>query len=64
MLACFRTQADILSRFDPVVERLRPAPAYDFTQPPHPGPLNYETWGWALTGARWRQLATEVPCAA
>lgn len=65
MLACFRTQTEILSRFDPSTERLRPAPAYDFTQPPHPGPLNYETWGWELTGARWRSIAAqEIACAA
>ena len=65
MLDCFRTQAEILSRFDPGIERFRPAPAYDFTAPPHPGPLNYETWGWELTGARWRDHARgEMPCAA
>ena len=65
MLGCFRTQAEILSRFDPAVERFRPAPGYDFTEAPHPGPLNYEAWGWELTGARWRALATEaIPCAA
>ncbi len=46
MLACFRTQAAILSHFDRQAERFRPAPAYDFTAPPHPGPLNYEDWGW------------------
>ena len=59
MLACFRTQTEILSRFDPTTERLRPAPEYDFTRPPHPGPLNYEAWGWDLTGTRWRALASQ-----
>lgn len=64
MLDCFRTQTEILSRFDSGTERFRPAPAYDFGAPPHPGPLNYETWGWELTGARWRALARkEMPCA-
>ena len=57
MLGCFRTQADILSRFDPGTERFRPAPAHDFAMPPHPGPLNYESWGWELTGAQWREEA-------
>ena len=54
MLACFHTQRDILSRFDPTTERFRPAPAYDFTQPPHPGQLLYEQWGW-MTGQFWRK---------
>jgi len=57
MLDCFTTQADILSRFDDSRVRLRPAPVYDFAQPPHDGLLNYETWGWPLTGARFRELA-------
>ena len=59
MLACFHTQRDILSRFDPAVERFRPAPSYDFAQPPHPGRLLYEEWGW-MTGAAWRE---RVRCA-
>lgn len=54
MLGCFVTQRDILGRFDPSVERFRAAPAYDFTQPPHPGRLLYEAWGW-MSGARWRE---------
>lgn len=54
MLACFHTQRDILSRFDPTVERFRRAPAYDFSKPPHPGRLLYEEWGW-MTGAAWRE---------
>ena len=57
MIACFRTQAAILSHFDVTHERFRAAPAYDFTAPPHPGPLNYENWGWSMTGHRWRSLA-------
>lgn len=64
MLDCFHTQRDILSRFDPAVERFRPAPAYDFAAAPHPGTLNYESWGWELTGTRWRALARDASCAA
>jgi LmbE family N-acetylglucosaminyl deacetylase len=60
MLACFHTQREILSRFDPAIERFRLAPAYDFSQPPHPGRLLYEEWGW-MTGAAWRE---RVRCAA
>lgn len=56
MIACFRTQREILGRFDPRVERFRPAPAYDFSQPPHPGRLLYEQWGW-MSGTAWREQA-------
>lgn len=58
MLACFHTQREILSRFDPARERFRRAPAYDFSKPPHPGRLLYEEWGW-MTGAAWRE---QVKC--
>ncbi len=47
MLACFATQASILSQFGTGTESFRAAPTYDFSQPPHDGPLNYELWGWA-----------------
>ncbi len=57
MLDCFTTQAGILRLFDASLERFRPAPGHDFTAPPHPGPLTYESWGWEMTGARWRALA-------
>ena len=60
MLNCFASQAEILSRFDDGHVQLRPAPPYDFTSPPHDGPLNYETWGWPMTGARFRALAREA----
>ena len=57
MAACFTTQQAFLTRFGFAHERFRAAPAYDFAQPPHPGRLNYEYWGWPLTGARFRDLA-------
>ncbi len=50
MLACFASQADVLAMFDPAVERVRAAPAYDFTAPPHRGPLHYEELGWWIGG--------------
>ena len=52
MITCFHTQREILSRFDPAVERFRPAPVYDFSRPPAPR-LLYEAWGW-LGFAEWR----------
>ena len=56
MLGCFATQAQILAAFRTEVEAFRPA-CPDFTAPPHPGTLNYEHWGWSMTGPRWRALA-------
>jgi LmbE family N-acetylglucosaminyl deacetylase len=55
-LACFASQHETLACFDPVRELFRPAPAYDFSQPPHPGTLLYEQYDWGMTGARWRAL--------
>lgn len=54
MLDCFVTQRWLFEPFDVSVERLRPAPAYDFREPPHPGELHYETLGWGITGEEWR----------
>lgn len=69
MLACFVTQAATLAPIaDAVltVERFRPvatsapAPAYDFTRPPHPGRLHYERHDGGLDGERWRTLAAQA----
>ncbi len=60
MFDCFRTQARTLAAFGTDQESFRPAPAYDFAQPPMPGRLNYEHWGWSMTGARWRALARDA----
>jgi LmbE family N-acetylglucosaminyl deacetylase len=57
MLACFRSQRATLTPFAPHAERFRPMPRYDFSQPPHHGPLYYEQLGWSMTGERWRALA-------
>ena len=64
MFDCFQTQSAMLGAFGTLQECFRPAPAYDFTVPPLPGRLNYEHWGWSMTGARWRELAREALCAA
>lgn len=64
MYDAHKSQANVLSRFSASVERFRCAPDYDFSQPPHSGPLNYENWGWEMTGERWRELARGgTPCA-
>ncbi|UQA62961.1 PIG-L deacetylase family protein [Polyangium aurulentum] len=57
MLRSFASQSRVLVPFGVQAERFRAAPAYDFTRPPHEGPLHYETLGWPMTGARWRELA-------
>jgi N-acetylglucosamine malate deacetylase 2 len=60
MLACFTTQRQVLAGFPVGTERLRPAPSYDFTAPPHSGRLFYETFPWGMTGTRFRRLAAEA----
>lgn len=58
MIDCFATQQQVLQQFEIATERFRIAPVYDFSEAPHPGPLNYECWGMPLTGAAWRSLAS------
>lgn len=60
MVDCFLTQRDILAGLQFDTERFRVAPAYDFRAPPHPGILLYETFGWGISGADWRQRAGEA----
>lgn len=50
MLTAYSSQHPFLLEFDPTVERFRPLHAYDYSQPPHPGPLNYQVWGWPVSG--------------
>lgn len=57
LLACHESQTYLLEKIPVECERLRRAPNYDFTQPPHPGRLFYEYFPWGMTGERWRQLA-------
>ncbi|MCY1073994.1 PIG-L deacetylase family protein [Archangium lansingense] len=60
MLACYASQTRTLDTFPVREERYRAAPRYDFTRPPHEGTLPYESRGWRMTGARWRELAREA----
>jgi LmbE family N-acetylglucosaminyl deacetylase len=57
MLACYRTQQKVVRCFSAAEERFRPAPVYNFTAPPHAGPLFYEQLGFGMTAACWRELA-------
>ena len=60
MLSAYVSQQVVLSGFSVGPERLRPAPAYDFTSPPHPGKLWYESLGWPMTGNLWREIAARI----
>ena len=60
MLACFTTQAEVLRSISLSPEYLRPAPDYDFTQPPHAGALWYEGQDWGAKGTDWREAAREA----
>jgi hypothetical protein len=60
MLASYTSQREVLAPFGDDAEPLRCAPDYDFTAPPHPGPLNYERLGFGWSGVRWRELAGDA----
>lgn len=57
LLDCHASQQAMLRLVPLDAERFRPAPAYDFTAPPHPGELLYEHFGWGPDGATWRASA-------
>lgn len=57
MLQCYKTQYRTLTEFPRDAEKFRMAPAYDFLEPPHQGPLAYETFMWRMDGAGWRRAA-------
>ncbi len=57
MIARFPSQQHVLVQFQTTEEIFRKAPAYDFSSPPHPGPLQYELWNWGITGEDWRKCA-------
>jgi LmbE family N-acetylglucosaminyl deacetylase len=58
MMDAYASQRLVLDNFAVDRERLRVAPEYNFTEPPHSGKLWYECMGWPMTGARWRELAS------
>jgi LmbE family N-acetylglucosaminyl deacetylase len=57
MLACFASQREVIAAFPLRDERLRAAPEYDFTRPPHEGPTHYERLGWPMSGQDFRARA-------
>jgi LmbE family N-acetylglucosaminyl deacetylase len=50
MLSKYVSQPELRNFVSARVERIRPLANYDYSQAPHPGLLNYEAWGWAMTG--------------
>lgn len=60
MMDAYTSQQLVLENFPIDCERLRLAPEYDFSEPPHSGKLWYECMSWPMTGAHWRQLATSA----
>lgn len=57
MMDSFISQRLVLENFPVIDEKLRIAPIYDFSQPPHERKLWYECMNWPMTGSRWRELA-------
>jgi LmbE family N-acetylglucosaminyl deacetylase len=62
MLAAHATQAGTLASFGAADEAFRPAPAWDFAQPPNGGRVLYESyrWGTDFAGFRERVLAARA----
>ena len=60
MMDAYASQRLVLESFPVDCERLRLAPQYNFSEPPHVGNLWYECMGWPMNGARWRELATSA----
>jgi LmbE family N-acetylglucosaminyl deacetylase len=58
LLDCFRSQTPILRKFPVEKEVFRPAIAYDFAAPPHPGELYYEARNLGWTWPEWREAIT------
>jgi len=60
MYQAYRSQDSILALFPIGVERLRTAPAYDFTRPPHAGATRYGTSPSSMTFEAFCELARQA----
>ena len=63
LLACFTSQQQTLQSFPLDRELFRIAPAYDFTQPPHPGACFYDNYDWGMRTLRFCKLARKAEAA-
>jgi len=59
MFAAYVSQQLVIEKFNWREERFRAQPAYNYSQPPHPGKLNYELWQWPMTGREVSQAFAE-----
>jgi N-acetylglucosamine malate deacetylase 2 len=50
MFHTYKSQELVLDGFRPDYETFRPLAGYDFTRPPLSWKLNYEHWGWKISG--------------
>jgi len=50
MFQAYKSQKLVMDGFHSEIEKFRPLADYDFTRPPLPWKLNYEHWGWTMTG--------------
>jgi LmbE family N-acetylglucosaminyl deacetylase len=60
LLACFVSQQPTLRYFRTDAESFRVAPAYDFSQPPHPGPVFYSSFQSVMTPDRFCELVRDA----
>jgi N-acetylglucosamine malate deacetylase 2 len=64
MLAAYVSQAGVLTGFDLSIEKFRPQPNYDFTNPPRAEVINYEVWEWPVKAsevcARFAEIRSRV----
>lgn len=58
-LSHYESQQRVIANFPLRYEIFRPAPAYDFSRPPHEGPLYYEIRGHVWTWPEWRKAISE-----
>ncbi|MBL8236718.1 MAG: PIG-L family deacetylase [Bryobacterales bacterium] len=59
-LDCFASQQRVIGMFPIDHEQFRPAPAYDFSRPPHEGPLYYEIRKLGWTWPQWRKATLDA----
>lgn len=59
MLNCFRSQQQVIQRFPIDQELFRPMREYDFSKPPHAGPLYYEIRQHGWTWSEWRKACAD-----
>jgi LmbE family N-acetylglucosaminyl deacetylase len=60
MLDAHASQRATLESFGAADEVFRPAPARDFSAPPPGGLVLYDSFGWAMTGARFNDVVREA----